>query len=180
LRHTRKHKTGKKESNQEAKHTGSGGPSGQEGRTIRTGHADRPACCRGPSAPTPRTVHTNTADCPALRRGPSDKTHRTSRDAPRITNRPRGARRLSARHPRTVRPAHADRPKLRPTKTQNHDGSKRKASKNMKNTRRTRAARTVRQDDADRPRDTDRAEKQPDLEGQLPQIIIGFPKRLKL
>jgi hypothetical protein len=27
---------------------------------------------------------------------------------------------------------------------------------------------------------TDRAEKQPDLDGQLPQIIIGFPKRLKL
>jgi hypothetical protein len=40
--------------------------------------------------------------------------------------------------------------------------------------------RTVRQDDADRLRGTDRAEKQPDLEGQLPQIIIGFPKWLKL
>jgi hypothetical protein len=77
-------------------------------------------------------------------------------------------------------PAAADRPKLRPTKTQNHDESKRKASKNMKNTGRTRAARTVRLDIADRPRGTDRAEKQPDLEGQLPQIIIGFPKRLKL
>jgi hypothetical protein len=33
---------------------------------------------------------------------------------------------------------------------------------------------------ADRPRGTDRAKKQLDLEGQLPQIIIGFPKRLKL
>jgi hypothetical protein len=87
---------------------------------------------------------------------------------------------MSARHPRTVRPAHADRLKLCPTKTQNHDGSKRKASKNTKNTRRTRAAWTVRQDDAERRRGTDRAEKQLDLEGQLPQIIIGFPKRLKL
>jgi hypothetical protein len=95
-------------------------------------------------------------------------------------DRPRGARGLSARHLRTVRPAHADRPKLRPTKTQNHDGSKWKASKNAKNTWRTCAARTVRQDDADRPWDTDRAEKQPDHEGQLPQIISGFPKRLKL
>jgi hypothetical protein len=44
----------------------------------------------------------------------------------------------------------------------------------------TRAVRTVRQDDADRPRGTDREEKQLNLEGQLPQIIIGFPKRLKL
>jgi hypothetical protein len=53
-------------------------------------------------------------------------------------------------------------------------------SKNTKNTRRTLAAQIDRQDDADRPRGTDRAEKQLDLEGQLPQIIIGFPKRLKL
>jgi hypothetical protein len=80
LKHTRKHKKGRKETNQEAKHTGSGGPSGL----------------------LPRTVRTNTADCPALRRGPSDKTHRTTRDAPRITDHPRGARGLSARHPRTV------------------------------------------------------------------------------
>jgi hypothetical protein len=149
-------------------------------RTVRPGGADRPHWPSGLSGLPPRTVRTNTADCPALRRGPSDKTHRTSRDAPRITDRPRGARGLSARHPRTLRPAHADRPKLRPTKTQNHDGSKRKASKNTKNTRRTRAARTVRHDNADHPRGTDRAEKQPDLEGQLPQIIVGFPKWLKL
>jgi hypothetical protein len=54
------------------------------------------------------------------------------------------------------------------------------ASKNTKNTRQTRVARTVCQDDADRPRGMDKAEKQPDLEGQLHQIIIGFPKWLKL
>jgi hypothetical protein len=43
LKHMRKHKKGREESNQEAKHTGSGGPSGQEGRTVRTSLADRPA-----------------------------------------------------------------------------------------------------------------------------------------
>jgi hypothetical protein len=56
LKHTRKHEKGREESNQEAKLTGSGGPSGQEGRTVRTSLADRPAWSRGPSAPTLRTV----------------------------------------------------------------------------------------------------------------------------
>jgi hypothetical protein len=32
------------------------GASGQEGRTVRTGHADCPACCRGLFAPAPRTI----------------------------------------------------------------------------------------------------------------------------
>jgi hypothetical protein len=127
LKHTRKNKKGREESNQEAKHTGSG-------RTVRPGGVDRPHWPRGPSGLMPRTVRANPADCPALRRGPSDKAHRTTTDTPRITDRPRGARGLSARHPRTVRLAHADRPKLRPTKTQSHDGSKRKATKNTKNT----------------------------------------------
>jgi hypothetical protein len=104
MKHTRKHKKGRKELNQKAKHKGSGGPSGQKGRTVRTGHADRPHWPRGPSGLLPRTVRTNTVDCPSLRRGPSDKTHRTTRDAPRITDRPQGARGLSARHPRIVRP----------------------------------------------------------------------------
>jgi hypothetical protein len=113
-------------------------------RTVRPNRADRPRWAA-------RTVRQGTADCPhpcrglsSLSRGPSLKSNRTSSCTPRTTDRPRGARGLSARHPRTVRPTHADRPKLRPTKTQNHDGSKRKASKNSKNTRRTRAARTVR------------------------------------
>jgi hypothetical protein len=121
-----------------------GGRSARAARTVRQGIADCPHPCRRPSGLSP---------------GLSEKDTRTTRDAPRITDPLRGARGLSVRHPRAVRPAHADRPKLRPTKTQNHDGSKRKATKNMKNTRRTRAARTVRQDDADCPRGTDRAEK---------------------
>jgi hypothetical protein len=91
LKHTRKHKNGMKESNQEAKDTGSGGPSGQEGRTVRTGHADRPACCRGPSAPTPRTVRPYVVDRPintqnhqrrTANKGPSAGSTRTVRHAP--------------------------------------------------------------------------------------------------
>jgi hypothetical protein len=96
LKHTRKHEKGREESNQEAKHSGSGGPSGQEGRTVRTGHSDHPACCRGLSAHTPRTVRPFAA---TVRKSKQNLQRR-----PRITDRPRGARGLSARHPRTVRP----------------------------------------------------------------------------
>jgi hypothetical protein len=127
-------------------------------RTVRPDRADRPRWAA-------RTVRQGTADCPlpcrglsGLSRGPSVKANRTSSGTPRTTDRPRGARGLSARHPRIVRPTHADRPKLHPTKTPNHDGSKRKASKNTKNTGRTRNPRTVRDLPADRPRRTDRAE----------------------
>jgi hypothetical protein len=102
LKHTRKHKKGRKESNQEAKHTGSGGPSGQEGRTVHTGHADRPAYFRGPSAPTPRTVWPYATDRPMKHtdppettpnNGPSAGSTRTVRHAP--TDRPPGTRGLS-------------------------------------------------------------------------------------
>jgi hypothetical protein len=127
LKHTRKHERRRKELTKEqscqpladcpAKR---GGRSAKAARTVRQGIADCPHPCRGPSG---------------LSRGLSEKDTRTSRDAPRITDRPQGARGLSARHPRTVRPAHADRPKLRPTKTRNHRGSKAKPSKNTKNTR---------------------------------------------
>jgi hypothetical protein len=41
-------------------HSGSGGPSGQMGRTVRTGHTD----------------------CPHTHHGPSEKANRTSRDDP--------------------------------------------------------------------------------------------------
>jgi hypothetical protein len=150
LKHTRKHQRRREESNQETKQPGSGGPSGQEGRSVRT---------------ATRTVRLRTADCPhgyggpsSLGRGLSVKANRTSISEPRKTDRPRGARGLSARHPRTVRPTHADRPKPRPTKTRKHNGSKTKASKNTKNTRRTAKPRTVRHTLADCPRLADRAE----------------------
>jgi hypothetical protein len=168
LKHTRKHKKGRKELNQEAKHTRSGGPSGQEGRTVRTGHADRLACCRGPSAPTPWTVRPYAADRPIKHTEPPETTP---------NNGP------SAGSTRTVRQAPADRPpaaadclKPRPTKTQSHDGSKAKPSKNTKNTRRTAPLRTVRLHLANCPPYTDRPRNSPTSKVN-PQIIIGFPKR---
>jgi hypothetical protein len=150
LKHTRKHERRREESNQETNQPGSGGPSGQEGRTVRTSQADRPPRYRGLSAQVRRTVRPG--------RELSVKTNRTSRREPRKMDRPRGARGLSARHPRTVRPAHADRLKPRPTKTRKHNGSKAKTSKNTNNTRRTLCAQTVRETLADRQRGTNRTE----------------------
>jgi hypothetical protein len=150
LKHTRKNETGGRNRTNEQScqpladcPARRGGRSAQAARTVRQGIADCPHPCHGPSG---------------LSRGLSEKDTRTTRDAPRITDRLRGARELSARHLRTVRPAHADRPKLHPTKTRKHRGSKAKPSKNTKNTRRTRPARTVRQVQADCPRGMDRAE----------------------
>jgi hypothetical protein len=144
-------------------------------RTVRPGRADRPRWAA-------RTVRQGTADCPhpcrglfVLIRGPSVKANRTSSSEPRKTDRPRGARGRSARHPRTVRPVHAYRPKLRPTKTQSHDGSKRKVSKNTKNTRRTAPARIVRRHHADRPPLADRPEKRPTSKVNSPKSSSDFP-----
>jgi hypothetical protein len=86
-------------------------------RTVRQGIADCPHPCRGPSG---------------LSHGLSEKGNRTSRDALRITDRPRGARGLSARHPRTVRPAHADRPKLRQPKLENTMDRKRSRARTQR------------------------------------------------
>jgi hypothetical protein len=167
LKHTRKHEKGREESNQEAKLTGSGGPSGQVGRTIRTGLADRPACFRGSSARTLRTVWPYAADRPLKHTEPTEATRENGPSA--------GSTRTVRQAPADRPSAAADRPKLRPTKTQNRDGSKRKASKNTKNTGRTRAARTVRQEGADRPRGTDRAEKRPTSKVNSPKSSSDFP-----
>jgi hypothetical protein len=167
LKHMRKHEKGREESNQEAKHTGSGGPSGQEGRTVRTGHADRPACCRGLYAPTPRTVRPYAADYPKRLTEPPETTP---------NNGP------SAGSTRTVRQAPADRPptaadclKPRPTKTQTHDGSKAKPSKNTKNTERTCSSRTVRRPHADCPPLTNRTENSPTPKVNSPKSSSDFP-----
>jgi hypothetical protein len=130
LKHTQKHERRREESNQGTKLPGTGGLSGQVGRTVRKGRADCPAGNHGLSAPVPRTVRPRVADRPLNPTEPPVVN-------PEKTDRPRGARGLSARHPWTVRPAHADRPKPRPTKTQSHDRPKAKRSKNTKNTRRT-------------------------------------------
>jgi hypothetical protein len=166
LKHTRKHEKGREESKQEAKHTGSGGPSGQEGRTVRTDLADCPVCCRGPSAPTLRTVRPYAADRPLNHTEPTKATRENGPSA--------GSTRTVRQAPVDRPPAAADRPKLRPTKTQKRDGSKQKASKNTKNTGRTHAARTVRQEGADRPRGTGRAEKRPSSKVNSPKSSSDF------
>jgi hypothetical protein len=56
LKHTRKHERRREESNQGTKLPGTGGLSGQAGRTVRKDRADSPAGYRGLSAPLPRTV----------------------------------------------------------------------------------------------------------------------------
>jgi hypothetical protein len=82
---------------------------------------------------------------------------------------------LSGRVSRTVRTCAADRPKPRPTKTQSHNGSKVKTSKNTKNTRRTLCARTVRQALADRPRGTNRTENCPTPKVNTPNPSPDLP-----
>jgi hypothetical protein len=150
LKHTRKHERGREESNQEAKHTGSGGPSGQEGRTVGTGHADRPAYCRGLSARTPRTVRPCAADRLKNLTEPPETTPNNGPFA--------GSTRTVRQAPADRPPSAADCPKPCPAKTQSHDGSKTKPSKNTKNIGRTRTSRTVRHLLADCPRLADRAE----------------------
>jgi hypothetical protein len=91
MKHTRKHKKGREESNQEAKHIGSGGPSGQEGRTVRTGLVDRPACCRGPSAPTLRIVWPYAANRPIKHTEPTEATREKRTVREDRADRPRGS-----------------------------------------------------------------------------------------
>jgi hypothetical protein len=150
LKHTRKHERGREESNQEAKHTGSGGPSDQEGRTVRTSHTDRPACCRGLSVNSQRAVRPFAADRPKKQTEPPETTPNKGPSA--------GSTRTVRQVPADRPPAAADCPKPCPTKTQSHDGSKAKPSKNTKNTGRTRSSRTVCHLLAVYPRLADRAE----------------------
>jgi hypothetical protein len=167
LKHTRNHEKGREESNQEAKHSGSGGPSGQEGRTVRTGRADRPTSCRGLSAHTPRTVQACAADCPKKQTEPPETTPNNGPSA--------GSTRTVRHAPADRLPAGADCPKPCPTKPKSHDGSKAKPSKNTKNTGRTRSSRTVRRPLADCPRLTDRTENSPTSKINSPKSSSDFP-----
>jgi hypothetical protein len=167
LKHTRKHEKGREESNQEAKHTGSGGPSGQDGRTVRTSHADRPACCRGLSAPSPRTVRPCAVDRLKKLTEPPETTPNNGPSA--------GSTRTIRQAPADRPPASADCPKPPPTKTQSHDGSKAKPSKNTKNTGRTCSSRTVRRPHADCPPLTDRTENSPTPKVNSPKSSSDFP-----
>jgi hypothetical protein len=167
LKHTRKHNKGREESNQEAKHSGSGGPSGQEGRTVRTGHADRSACCHGLSAHTPRTIRPCAADHPKKLTEPPETTPNNGSSA--------GSLRTVRQAPADRPPADVDCPKPHPTKTQSHNGSQVKPSKNMKNMGRTRSSRTVRRSLADCPRLTDRTENSPTSKVNSPKSSSDFP-----
>jgi hypothetical protein len=151
LKHTRKHKRRKGGIEPRSKAL-------RLWRTVRPGGSDRPHWPHEPSGLLPRTVRTHTTDCPALRRGPSAGSTHTVRQAP--ADRP---------------PAAADCPKPSPTKTQSHDGSKAKPSKNTKNTGRTRSSRTVRRSLADCPRLMDRTENSLTSKVNSPKSSSDFP-----
>jgi hypothetical protein len=148
-------------------------------RTVRPRGADRLHWPRELSGLLPRTIHANPTDRPALRRGPSVKSHRTNRDAP---------------EPQTVRGEHADcplgtrgpfAPCCGPSKTPSNRNSKsRRIETKGEQEHEEHGTNTS---GADRPPGRrgpsarlGQSRKTPDLESQLPQIIIGFPKQLKL
>jgi hypothetical protein len=167
LKHTRKPKKGREESNQEAKHTGSGGPSGQERRTVRTGHADRPPMYRGLSTQVRRTVRPGPR---TVRQNQQNHQKRTPKNGPSAGS-TRNVRQAPADRP----PAAVDCPKPLPTKTRNQNGSKAKPSKNTKNTRKTLFTRTFRQTLADRPPGTDKTENSPTPKVNSPKSSSDFP-----
>jgi hypothetical protein len=172
LKHTRKHERRREESNQETKLPASGGLSGQAGRTVRKGRADCPARYRGLSAPLPRTVRPEPR---TVRKRHQNHQRRTANNG------------LFAGSTRTVRQAPADRP------PSTRGPSETSSNQNSKTPRIESEAEQEHEEHATNTRGADRppgrrgpsashvqSRKQPDLEGQLPQIIIGFPKRLKL
>jgi hypothetical protein len=172
LKHTRKHERRMEESNQETKLPASGGLSGQAGRTVRKGRTDCPAGYRGLSAPLPRTVRPVPR---TVRKRHQNHQRRTANNG------------LSAGSTRTVRQAPADRP------PSTRGPSETSSNQNSKTPRIESEAEQEHEEHATNTRGADRppgrrgpsarhgqSRKQPDLEGQLPQIIIGFPKPLKL
>jgi hypothetical protein len=96
-------KEGREESNQRTKQPGSGGLSGQVGRTVRTGRADCPAGYRGLSAPVPRTVRPRATDRPLNSTEPPVENPEKRTVCGEHADCPPDTRGLSARHTRTVR-----------------------------------------------------------------------------
>jgi hypothetical protein len=137
------------------------------GRTVRTGHADRLACCLGLSTHTPRTVRLFAADRPIKQTEPPETTPNNGPSA--------GSTRTIRQAPADRPPSAADCPKPCPTKTQSHDGSKVKPSKNTKNTGRTCSLRTVHRSLADCPRLTNRPENRPTSKVNSPKSSSDFP-----
>jgi hypothetical protein len=172
LKHTWKHEKIREESNQEVKLPAYGGPSSQTARTVRDGHADRPAGYRGLSAPLPLTVRPEPR---TFRKRHQNHQRRTANNGP------------SAGSTRTVRQAPADRP------PSTRGPSETSSNQNTKTPRIESEAEQEHEEHATNTRGADRppgrrgpsarhgqSRKQPDLESQLHQIIIRFPKRLKL
>jgi hypothetical protein len=136
-------------------------------RTVRPGGADRPHGPRRPSGLLPRTIRTHTADRPKKHTEPPETISNNGPSA--------GSTRTVSQAPADCTPSAADCPKPCPTKTQSHDGSKAKPSKNTKNTGRTRSSRTVRRTLADCPRLTDRPENSPTPKVSSPKSSSDFP-----
>jgi hypothetical protein len=158
----------REESNQRAKQPGSGGPSGQEGRTVCTGYADCPPRYRGLSArvrrivrPGPRTV----------RKSQQNHQWRTPKNRP------------SAGSTRTVRQAPADCPLLcsGSSETSSNQNSKpKRIESEAEQEHEEHATNTAPADCPPAPHGLSaphgRRQEQHDPEGQLPQLITGSPK----
>jgi hypothetical protein len=169
LKHTRKHE--RKEGGIEPRNKAA-----RLWRTVRPGGTDCPHRPRGLSGLLPRTVRTRTADRLALSRGLSEKANRTSSSDP--NNRP------SAGSTRTVRQAPADCPPgtRGPSETSPNQNSKTQWIENEgEKEHEEHSTNTARADRLPPPRGLsalhEQTKKQPDLEGQLPQLITRSPKR---
>jgi hypothetical protein len=148
-------------------------------RTVRPGEADCPHGPRGPSANVQRTVREGTADRPAW-----------AADCPLNPTEPPEAN----PEKRTVRGEHADCPPGTHGPSARYCGlSETTSNQNSKpkwietKGEQEHEEHPTNRQPADRPQPPrgpsaphGQSRKMLDLEGQLPQIIIGFPKRLKL
>jgi hypothetical protein len=169
LKHTRKHERRREESNQETKLPGSGGLSGQAGRTVHKGRADCPAGSRGLSAPLPRTVRPEPR---TVRKRQQNLQRRTANNGP------------STGSTRTVRQAPADCPPgtRGPSETLPNQNLKPRRIENK--AEQEHEEHTMNTHGTDRPPGPrgpsarhGQSRKQHDLKSQHSQSITGSPKR---
>jgi hypothetical protein len=169
LKHTRKHKRRRKESNQGTKLPASGGLSGQVGRTVRKDRADCPAGYRGLSTPLPRTVRPEPR---TVRKRHQNHQRCTANNEP------------STGSTRTVRQAPADRPPSTrgPSETSSNQNSK--TPRIESEAEKEHEEHATNTHGADRPPGPHgpsarhgQSRKLLNPEGQLLQSIIGSPKR---
>jgi hypothetical protein len=169
LKHMRKHERRREESNQGTKLPGSGGLSGQVGRTVRKGRADCPAGYRGLSAPLPQTIRPEPR---TVRKRQQNLQRRTANNGP------------FAGITRTVRQAPADCPPgtRGPSETLPNQNSKPRRIENKDEQEHEEHATNMH--GADRPPGPrgpsarhGQSRKLLDPEGQLLQPITGSPKQ---